>query len=180
MDLGFTLLLVTRIVKPRRWCFSFSSWKNPLQLFYPLTCNLLFGTLLPMILACHVVAYMIPVFRTDPPLICDMMGCRWVGITLEAVSLQQCHSLRGQRSRECFGLGGTFKGHLVQPPCSDQGHLWVAHVAQHPVQPGLENFQVWGYYNLFGQPVPVFHHPYYKKIDKSSFRTTLCDLPRGI
>ena len=36
---------------------------------------------------------------------------------------------------EWFGLGGTFKGHLVQPPCKDQGHLQLDQVAQSPVQP---------------------------------------------
>jgi len=25
---------------------------------------------------------------------------------------------------ECFGLEGTFRGHLVQLPCSEQGHLY--------------------------------------------------------
>jgi len=24
---------------------------------------------------------------------------------------------------ECFGLEGTVRGHLAQPPCSEQGHL---------------------------------------------------------
>jgi len=37
-------------------------------------------------------------------------------------------------------LEGTFKGHLAQPPCSEQGHLQPDHVAQSPVQPDLRPF----------------------------------------
>ncbi|KAK4817094.1 hypothetical protein QYF61_027925 [Mycteria americana] len=55
---------------------------------------------------------------------------------------------------EWFGLEGTFKGHLVQPPCKKQGHLQLDQVAQSPFQPGLECFQGWGIYHLSGQPVP--------------------------
>jgi len=32
----------------------------------------------------------------------------------------------------------TFRGHLAQTPCSEQGHLPLDQVAQSPVQPGLE------------------------------------------
>jgi len=32
-------------------------------------------------------------------------------------------------------LEGAFKGHLVQPPCGEQGHLRLDQVAQSPVQP---------------------------------------------
>jgi len=31
---------------------------------------------------------------------------------------------------ECFRLGGIFRGHLAQPPCSEQGHLQLDQVAQ--------------------------------------------------
>jgi len=31
---------------------------------------------------------------------------------------------------EEFGLEGTFKGHLVQTPCNDQGHLQLEYVSQ--------------------------------------------------
>ena len=58
-----------------------------------------------------------------------------------------------------FGLEETFRGHLAQPPCSEQGHLQLDQVAQSPVQPGLECFQGWGLHYLFGQPGPLFHHP---------------------
>ena len=67
------------------------------------------------------------------------------------------------RTIEWFGLEGTFKDHLVQSPCNEQGHLQLDQVAQSPVQPGLECSQGWGIYHLSGQPVPVFHHPHYKK-----------------
>ena len=70
-----------------------------------------------------------------------------------------CH-----RTIECFWLGGTFRGHVDQPPCSEQGHLQLDQVAQSLVQPGLECFQGWGLHCLSGQPVPVFHHPHGKKI----------------
>jgi len=61
---------------------------------------------------------------------------------------------------ERFGLEGTFKGHLVQHPCSEQGHLQQDQVAQSPVQPDLECFQGWGIYHLSGQLVPLFRCQY--------------------
>ena len=39
---------------------------------------------------------------------------------------------------ESFDLDGTFKGHLVQPPFNEQGHLQLHQGAQSPVQPDLE------------------------------------------
>jgi len=65
---------------------------------------------------------------------------------------------------EYFGLEGTFKGHLVQPPCNKQEHLPLDQVAQSPIQPDLECFQGWSIYHLSGQPALVFHHPQCKKI----------------
>jgi len=35
-------------------------------------------------------------------------------------------------------LEGTFKRHLVQSPCNEQGHLSLDQVAQSPIQPGLQ------------------------------------------
>jgi len=64
---------------------------------------------------------------------------------------------------ELFGLEGTFRGHLAQPPCSEQGHLQPDQAAQSPVQPGLECFQGWGLHCFSGQPVPVLHHTRGKK-----------------
>jgi len=63
---------------------------------------------------------------------------------------------------ECFGLEGTFRGHLAQHPRSEQGHLPLDQVAQSAVQPDLECFQGWGIDHLSGEPVPVFHHPHCK------------------
>jgi len=57
----------------------------------------------------------------------------------------------------------TFKGHLVQPPCDEQGYLPLDQVAQSPSQPDLEDFQGWGIYHLSGLPSAVFHHTYYEK-----------------
>ena len=51
---------------------------------------------------------------------------------------------------EYFGSEGTFKDHLVQPPCSEQGHFQWDQVAQSPVQPGLECFHGWGIDHLTG------------------------------
>jgi len=42
---------------------------------------------------------------------------------------------------EWFGLEGTFKIVLFQPPCYRQGHLPLDQVAQSPIQPGLEHLQ---------------------------------------
>jgi len=33
---------------------------------------------------------------------------------------------------EEFVLDGTFKGHLVQPPCNEQGYLYLDQVAHEP------------------------------------------------
>ena len=60
--------------------------------------------------------------------------------------------------RERFRLEGAIKGHLVQRPCNDQGHLQLDQVSQSPLQPDLECFQGWGICSLSGQPVPAFHH----------------------
>jgi len=60
-------------------------------------------------------------------------------------------------------LEETFRGHLVQPPCSEQGHLQLDQIAQSPVQPGLECLQGSGLHCLSGQSVPVFYHPHGKK-----------------
>jgi len=67
------------------------------------------------------------------------------------------------RITECFGLDGTFRGHLAQPPCSEQGHLQPDRVAQSPVRPGLGCSQGWDLHHLSGQPGPGFHCPHCKK-----------------
>jgi len=67
------------------------------------------------------------------------------------------------RIMEQFGLEGIFRGHLAQPPCSEQGHLQLDQGAQSPIQPDLECFQGWGIYHLSGQPVAVFHRSHCQK-----------------
>ena len=49
---------------------------------------------------------------------------------------------------EYIVLERTFKGHLVQPPCNEQGQLPSDQVAESPVQPDSESFQRWGIYHL--------------------------------
>lgn len=66
------------------------------------------------------------------------------------------------RVMEWFGFQRTFKGHLVQLHCNEQGDLQQDQRPQSPIQPNLECFQAWGIYNLSQQPVPVFHHPPHK------------------
>jgi len=63
-------------------------------------------------------------------------------------------SVESQNHRMVW-LEGTFKVHLVQPYCHEQGHLQLDQAAQSPVQP--ECFQGWGVYHLLGQPAPEFH-----------------------
>ena len=64
---------------------------------------------------------------------------------------------------ERFGLEGTYKGHLVHLPCSEQGHLSPEQVAQSPVQPDPEHFQGGGSHSFSRQPVPGPHHPHGKE-----------------
>ena len=47
------------------------------------------------------------------------------------------------RITELFELEGTLKGHLVQLPCSEQGHLQLHQAAQSPVQPDLQCLKGW-------------------------------------
>jgi len=60
------------------------------------------------------------------------------------------------RITEWFRLEGTFKGHLVQPPRNEQGHLQLDQVTERPTP---ERFQGWDIYHLSGKPVLLFHHP---------------------
>jgi len=43
------------------------------------------------------------------------------------------------RITEPLELEGTFKGHLVQLPCNEQGHAQLDQVAQGLIQPHLES-----------------------------------------
>ena len=51
---------------------------------------------------------------------------------------------------ELFELEGTLKGHLIQLPCNEQGHLQLDQGAQSPVQPDLECLQGWSIHHLSG------------------------------
>ena len=99
------------------------------------------------------------------------MNLLWKYMEKQAILFTQTEFRKNNLGREkkksyriikCFGLEGTFRGHLAQLPCSKQGHLQLDQVAQSPIQPGLECFQGWGLHYLSGQPVTVFHHPYRK------------------
>lgn len=57
---------------------------------------------------------------------------------------------------ELFVLKGTFKAHLVQHPCSEQGRLQLKHVAQTPVQPNLGHLPpLWASCSSFFQPLMI-------------------------
>lgn len=43
----------------------------------------------------------------------------------------------GFTDSEWFRLGGTSRGHLVQAPCNEQGHIPLDQVAENPIQPDL-------------------------------------------
>ena len=51
---------------------------------------------------------------------------------------------------ESFELERTHKGHLVQVPYHEQGHLQLDQFAQRPVQPDLVCLQGWSTYHLSG------------------------------
>ena len=65
---------------------------------------------------------------------------------------------------ESFELEETFKGHLVKLHFSEQGHLQLDQASQRRIQPDLECLQGWDFYLSPGQPVPVSHNPYCKKL----------------
>ena len=75
---------------------------------------------------------------------------------------------------ELFELKGTFKGHLVQSPYSEQGQLQLHQVAQSPVQPNCECLSGrWGIHRISGQPVTMLHCSYCKKTSSLSNRYVL-------
>ena len=65
---------------------------------------------------------------------------------------------------ESLELEGTSKGHLVQHPCSKQGHPQLGQVVQGLIQSDLESCQGLDINHISGQPVPVLHHPHWKRV----------------
>mgnify|MGYP001851912454 CR=1 FL=1 len=65
---------------------------------------------------------------------------------------------------ESLELEGTFKGHLVQLPCNEQGHAQLDQVAHILIQPRLESLQGWAINHISGQTVSVPHHSHCKKL----------------
>jgi len=78
----------------------------------------------------------------------DLAFCR--GPATVDLERDLCQIFCQIRIIECFGLEGTFRGHLAQPPCSEQGHLQLDQSAQSSIQPGLECSQGWGISHLSG------------------------------
>lgn len=65
--------------------------------------------------------------------------------------LEQCgaNNLLYHPVIDWFGLEGIYKENLGQPLCHGQGHLALDQVAQSPVQPDFEHFQLMGQPQLF-------------------------------
>jgi len=72
--------------------------------------------------------------------------------------------LINHRIIEWPGLKRTTMIFYFQPPCYVQGHQPPDQAARRHIQPGLECTQEWGIHNVFGQPVPVSHHPLCEKL----------------
>ena len=70
-------------------------------------------------------------------------------------------TLNDHRTIESFYLEEIF--HLVQRPCSEQGHLQLDHVVQSSIQSDLKCLQEWDIHHFSGQPVPVPLQLYCKK-----------------
>lgn len=68
------------------------------------------------------------------------------------------HDSQATEISEHLNLLRALEGHLVQL------HLPLDQAAHSPIQPDLERFQGWGIQHLSGQPVPLSHHPYCKKL----------------
>lgn len=69
---------------------------------------------------------------------CPMAGTGQGGWQREP---QGSSRVSGHGLLEWFGLEGTFRDHLVQLLCREQGHLPLDHVAQSPIHPDLDRFQ---------------------------------------
>lgn len=60
-----------------------------------------------------------------------------------------------------FYWKGPFEGHLIQPLCTDQGHLSLHQVSYSPIQPDIECWQL-GHLPLLCQHVPMCYHCHHK------------------
>ena len=56
----------------------------------------------------------------------------------QEAEIDVCTQLVNHRIIESFELEQALEGHLVQLPCSEQGHLQLDQIAQSLVQPDLE------------------------------------------
>jgi len=65
---------------------------------------------------------------------------------------------QNQRIMEWLGLEGILKAVYLQLFCHGQSSLLLDQAAQCPIQPHLEQLQVWGTYSFSKQPIPVPHH----------------------
>ena len=76
------------------------------------------------------------------------------------------HHLPGTHRRiiESLELEGTFKGHLVQLPCNEQGRAQLDQVAQGLIQFHPESLQGWGIHHISGQHVLVPHWPHNERL----------------
>ena len=96
------------------------------------------------------------------------LDCRWLLFLYYYSYLIQTVrniTLHKAKRRDCIiiqslELEGTFKGHLVQLPCSEQKHAQLDQVVQGSIQPRLESLQGWGINHISGQPVLVPPHPH--------------------
>jgi len=63
------------------------------------------------------------------------------------------------RTIESLELERTFKDHLVQLPCNEQGHPQLDQVVRGLIQPCLESLLGWSINHITGQPLSVPYHP---------------------
>ena len=68
------------------------------------------------------------------------------------------------RNVESLELEGTFKGHLVQFSCNEQGHAQLNQVAQGLIQSCLESLKGQDINHISQYSVPVPHHSHCKRL----------------
>ena len=84
------------------------------------------------------------------------------------------------RITELFELEGTFRVHLLQLPCNEQGHQQQHQYAQSPIQTDPEYLQGRGIHCISGQLVPVLNCWLMDKLPSTStpksFSAGLCSI----